>query len=518
MRLARVAEISKVFLEEGLGLGEAPEVERGSPDGARPDAAATDAQRAARLRRALERLGPTFVKFGQLLATRVDLFSAEFLRELGKLRTHVPPFPWEEARRIVEAELGATLEAVFAEFPAEPVASASIAQVYRARLRDTGEWVAVKVERPDLDETLRRDLDLLLDVSSFVDRLVPAYHRSLVHRVAGEYAARAHQEIDLLAEARAMERFGEVLTPLREFRVPRVRLDLCTARLLVMEWLDGELLERVEDADALAARGVSPRALASAMLRLQLVMSYEYGFVHGDTHPGNVILMEGGQLGLIDFGLHGEVPRPLCDRMLELLFYQSSGRTDEAVAAFLQIFTPNPDAELSEFEQQLRRVLGQSAAGTARESRLTAQLVDGLRLGARYRLRAQSALFVVLRNLTIVEGIVLTYCPELDVIGEARAVLGDILRRRALGAVGRGDLEQLLPLLLLNLSQRPQLADRLLRLERAFTAAGNLGEFLEREGVIDRRPPPRPQPWWLALLLGALGALLALAFARLAGC
>lgn len=508
MQLARVAEISKVFLEEGLGLADSDDTAKGAaPTG-------LDEQRARRLRRALERLGPTFVKFGQMLATRVDLFSPEFLRELGKLRSHVPPFSTAEARASIEKELGRPIEEVFAEFPEQPVASASIAQVYRAKLHDHDAWVAVKVQRPRLHETLSSDLAVLIEVSRFVDRLVPAYHRSLVHRVAVEYAARARQEIDFLAEANAIARFADVLETLPEFRVPSVRLDLCSERLLIMEWLDGPLLDEVDDRRRLRELGVEPRSLASAMLRLQLGMSYEHGFVHGDTHPGNIILLPEGRFGLIDFGLHGSVPRRLCDKMLELLFYQSWGRTDEAVSAFLQIFTPDPDLDLEEFSRELKRVLTQNDARSARDSKLTAQLVEGLRLGARYRLQAQSDLFVVIRNLTIVEGIVLTYAPEMDLITEVREILGGILQRRAFGTLMRGELKQLLPLSLLTLSQRPLLLDRLLRLERSFIDAQTLGEFLRHEGVLEPPKRVRVLPPWLPLLFGLAGGVAASAVMR----
>jgi ubiquinone biosynthesis protein len=515
MNFGRLAEISRVFLEEGLGAGD-PEVAEAGESASGDESA--DAVRAARLRRALERLGPTFVKFGQLLATRVDLFSDAFLHELRQLRTHVPPFPTSEARELIRRELGRELTEVFSEFPDAPVASASIAQVYRARLLDGGAEVAVKVQRPNLEQALLADLDVLMQLSRFIDRLVPAYHRSMVHQVAAEYATRARSEIDFVVEAQAMRRFAGVIATLPEFRVPTVQLELCTPRLLVMEWLDGVLLDHVESAEGLRSHGVEPSAFARSMLRLQLGMSYEHGFVHGDTHPGNVILMPSSQIGLLDFGLHGQVPRWLCDRMLELLSYQSAGRTDDAVDAFLEIFSPAPDADIEAFRQELRVVLTQSDAHTARESRITGQLVDGLRVGAKYRLKAQSDLFIVLRNLAIVEGIVLQYCPELDIVAEARQIIAEILRRRALGTGTLADFRRLMPMLLLTLSQRPLLSERLLRLERSFAESRNLGEFLRAEGVLEPKQPPPPAVGTstvLAALLGALiGALAAYWFAN----
>jgi ubiquinone biosynthesis protein len=515
MRLARIAEISKVFFEVGLGFSAENKDAPVTTSAGHHEPASSDTERAAKLRHALERLGPTFIKFGQLLATRVDLFSEDFLRELAKLRCHVPPFPAIEARRIIEQELGREVDQIFTDFPSEPVSAGSIAQVYRAQLRETGEWVAVKVQRPNLRHLIDTDLSVLIEVSRFIDRLVPAYHRSMVHQVASEYAARARQEIDFCAEARAMGRFIQVVANLPEFRVPNVKVELCTEHLLVMEWFDGVLLDQVSGPVELAALGISPRSFATAMLRLQLIMSYEHGFVHGDTHPGNIILLAGAHIGLVDFGLHGDVPRRLCDKMLELLFYQSSGRTDEAVTTFLQIFSPSSDVKIGDFEQRLRAILAEGNAPTGGGSKITAQLVDGLRLGARYQLRAESDLFIVLRNLAIVEGIVLTYCPELEFVPEARKILSGILERRALGVVQNPELRQLLPMALLTLSQRPQLIDRLMRLERSFTEARSLGDFLLKEGVFDHQKPARYPAWWVLLLMCVVVSVLTLVLAWL---
>lgn len=514
MEVGRLAEISRVFLEEGLALsGHRADDDRKAGEHRLPE---NDTEKAARLRRALSRLGPTFVKFGQLLATRLDLFSPEFLAELSQLRAHVPAYPTEEALRILTEDLDEDVSAVFYDFPDTPVASASMAQVYRARLVTTGAEVAVKVSRPQLKETLERDLKIIIELSRMLDHLLPVYHKSMIHSVAVEYAARARQESDMLAEARAMQQFSEVTAAVPEFSIPRVYMELCSSRVVVMEWLEGTLLDDVAGAEELSRLGREPHALAVSVLELQLVMSYEYGFVHGDTHPGNLILLEDGQIGLIDFGLHGHVPRRLCDQMLELLFHQAHGRTREAVHTFQQIFAATAHIDRAKFEAELTDVL-RADPKDSDQNPLTGQLVAGLRLGARYQLRAQSELFLVLRNLTIVEGIVLTYCRDLDIVEEARRILGRIMFRRARHGLYGTQLSHVLPLLLLNLSKRTQFVDGLLRLERSFTDSVDLGEFLEREGVFERqRPPPRQSPWVL-LLLGVLGAVVGALLMRLFG-
>jgi ubiquinone biosynthesis protein len=327
----------------------------------------------------------------------------------------------------------------------------------------------------------------------------------MVHRIAEEYVQRARSELDFVTEANAIGRFADVLETVPEFRAPKVYRDLCTPRLVVMEWLEGAKLDTVKGKDDLLALGFDPESFARSMLKLQLSMSYEHGFVHGDTHPGNIILLPTGQIGLIDFGLHGYVPRLLRDKMLEMLFNQASGKYDEAIEAFISVFQPDPSSDLDAFRRELKVVLVEAGrAKDIKDARFTDQLIKGTRVGARYQLKAPSELFTVIRNLTIVEGIVLRYCPTIDPVVEVRNITGAILRRRIFGPSMREQMTELVPQILLTLSQRPRLADRLLRLERSFSEAKNLGDFLRKERVIESPAPAKSQAW-LLLLVGLLG-------------
>lgn len=538
MQIGRMAAITKILVEEGLGFltesrsepekaqkaitdgKEGAESEKGGEDEEATALAkqnVSDAELAKRLRKTLERLGPTFVKFGQMLGTRVDLFSEAFLEELGKLHSDVAPYPTPQAREIIEEELGRKVDEVFEDFPDEPVAAASIAQVYRARLRDRAEddtgFVAIKVQRPNLEETLLRDLDALIGLSGVIDRLVPRYRRSMVHKVAEEYVRRAKGELDFLSEARAIDQFADVMQSLPEFRTPGVRHELCTPRMLVMEWLEGTKLDSVHRPEELAALGFEPTTFARSMLRLQISMSYEHGFVHGDTHPGNVILLPSGQIALIDFGLHAHIPRALRDAMLEMIFYQASGRHAEAVENYVRIFKPDPASDIEGFKRKMTALLAEEGKTSAiSDNRITEQLIKGMRIGASYRLEAPSELLMVLRNLAIVEGIVLRYAPSIDSDEEVKTIVGDIMKRKVFGPSMREEMTQLLPHVLLTLSQRPRLAERMLQLERAFNASKSLGEFLRHENVIAPLRPPRSSsgPMLLGVLIGAvLGFLLA---------
>lgn len=517
MRLSRVAEISSVFMEEGLGFLTESKPAQG-PEGSDAAPSMSSAEIAARLRRTLEKLGPTFVKFGQMLATRIDLFGPEIVDELSKLQSHVPPFPTDEARRIVEEQLGKKIPDVFASFPDEPIAAASIAQVYKARLRGeggaAGEWVAVKVQRPGLEQSLLSDLDVLVDVSGLIDRLVPAYRRSMVHRVAEEYAHRARGELDFVAEARVIDEFGALFTTYPEFRAPRVHPSLSTARVLVMEWLEGKKLDAIKSPEALRAAGYPPHDFARSMLRLQVSMAYEHGLVHGDTHPGNLILLGDGKIGVIDFGLHARVPPTLRDKMLEMVLHQAAGRIDESIDAYCSVLAPDAGVDLAAFKRDLREVFdgaGETGKQTMGEGPITRQFVRALRVASKHRIKAQSELFVVIRNLTIVEGIVARYAPDLDPVPEVRTITADIVKRRLTGPRMREEITQLMPQIFLTISKRPQLVERLLKLERAFVESATLGEFLERQDVIRRALPRSTSPLLFGLVLAiglGLGVLL----------
>lgn len=513
MKLSRLAKISSVFLEEGLGFltEKRPEPKEGEGE------APSNAELGKRLRQSLERLGPTFVKFGQMLGTRVDLFDEHIIAELGQLHSHVPPFSNEEAHAILEAELGAPVDEIFSELSEDPVAAASIAQVYRGRLKADGAQVAVKVQRPGLEDSLLSDLEALVEVSGFIDVLVPKYRRAMVHKVAEEYSHRARQEIDFLAEAKAMEQFADVLATLPQFRVPAVYRELCTPKVLVMEWLEGTKLDELGTREELSAKGFDPTEFARSMLTLQISMSYEHGFVHGDTHPGNIILLPSGHIGLIDFGLNAHVPRALREKMLETLFYAASGRVDEAASAFADVVGPDASADRTALENDLKKVIADAAEAKGDEAAVTKQLVDGMRVAARHRITARSELFMVVRNLTIVEGIVKRYAPELDPAEELKVITGGILRRRLFGPSIRDEMTALLPQIVLTLSKRPRLAERLLQLERSFVDSKNLGEFLRKERIL-QPPPPEPGYGVLALaLVGALGVAAGFALHLLAG-
>lgn len=268
--------------------------------------------RAARLRRHLTALGPAFVKLGQVLSTRADVLPASYCRELAELQDNLPPAPREHAAALLEREMGGVpVASIFArEFPPEPVAAASLAQVYRARLRD-GPEVAVKLQRPGLAAAVALDATILRAMARVARTLLPL--RSDVVGIVDELVGRIFDEMDYVAEAASAERFaaayavdggaGAGLAGL--VRAPRIVPELSTRAVLVMEWIDGA---RLTDVDALFASGLTPRDALDRGVRCSLHQLLGAGFMHSDPHPGNLVVARDGALVYLDFGMVVEIP------------------------------------------------------------------------------------------------------------------------------------------------------------------------------------------------------------------
>jgi ubiquinone biosynthesis protein len=259
-----------------------------------------------RLRRVLEEAGGVYVKLGQIGATRVDLLPPDVCAELAKLQSQAPTEPAEGIRAVIEAELGLPVEDAFAEFDWEPLAAASIGQTHTARLA-SGEAVVVKVQRPGIAEVMERDLAALALLARFAERRTPLGRSLGTGEVLDQFARSLRAELDFTREARStadMAALAAVDGGGSTARIPRVHAELCTARVLVQERLDGVTADRP---GALAAAGLDRRALATALLRTVLRQVLQFGFFHADPHPGNVMVLADGSLGLIDFGAVGRL-------------------------------------------------------------------------------------------------------------------------------------------------------------------------------------------------------------------
>ena len=255
----------------------------------------------ARIRRALEELGPSFIKLGQLMATRGDIFPTEYIEEFSKLQDRVPPVPFEEIQAIIENELKQPLDEVFDHFNPQSLAAASVAQVHSAYLK-SGEKVAVKVIRPGIDKRIRNDIEVMYYFAARIEK------RYELGRVLGainlvkEFERTIFRELDMLIEAGNIERFTQSFEEIEEIYIPKVHWLHTSKSVLVMEHIEGIRMDRV---DEIRSKGIDPQEIANIGLRSFSRQLMQAGIFHADPHPGNTLVMDDGRVSLVDFGIVG---------------------------------------------------------------------------------------------------------------------------------------------------------------------------------------------------------------------
>ncbi len=269
------------------------------------------------LRQRLLKLGPTFIKIGQSISTRADLLPIAYVTELSKLQDSVPAFPHEVAMSIIERELGKSLGDAFAEIEDEPVAAASLGQVYRGRLH-TGEVVAIKVQRPNLEKVINFDIAVLRSIARFMERFPRLVRGVDWQGTLNEFATVIFQEMNYVQEGQNAETFRRHFSRWREVYVPKIHWTHTSVRVLTMEYIDGS---KVIDLEGLRARGINPPDVIKLIARTYLKQLLEDGFFHADPHPGNLRVMPDGRLAFFDFGMVGRITPQLQSMMIDAFFH-----------------------------------------------------------------------------------------------------------------------------------------------------------------------------------------------------
>jgi len=254
-----------------------------------------------RIRLVLEELGPSFIKLGQLMSTRADIFPSDYIEEFKKLQDQVPPTPFTKIRRVLESELKRPLDRIFDEFDSEPVAAASVGQVHVAKLF-SGEKVAVKVIRPGIDKKIREDIRLMYFLANKIEKTFEVGRILGVVNLVKEFERVIFRELDMLIEAGSIEKFAFNFKDVEEIYIPKVYWDYTTKSVLVMEHIDGIKMDQVE---AIRALGIDPKEIALIGLRSFSRQLMQYGFFHADPHPANTLVMSDGRVSLVDFGITG---------------------------------------------------------------------------------------------------------------------------------------------------------------------------------------------------------------------
>ncbi|MEO0455355.1 MAG: AarF/ABC1/UbiB kinase family protein [Cyanobacteria bacterium P01_A01_bin.114] len=396
--------------------------------------AATRQKRANQLRRILTNLGPTFIKVGQALSTRPDLVRPDFLDELIKLQDRLPAFSTKIAHRIIEADLGRTPEEVFSYISPEPVAAASLGQVYRARLF-SGEDVAVKVQRPNLLPTICRDLYLMRWAAGWLAPFLPLNLGHDLTLIVDEFGSKLFEEIDYLNEGRNAEKFAANFQDDPVVKVPAIYWRYCNTHVLTLEWIDGF---KLTDLDRVREAGLDTDTLIEIGVTAGLRQLLEFGFFHADPHPGNLFALADGRMAYIDFGMMDQLDQSMKETLVDSVVHLINQDYGNLANDFVKLGFLTPDTDIRPivpaFELVFQDAIGASV-GNFNFKSITDKFSEVM---YEYPFRVPAKFALIIRSLVTQEGLALTLNPAFKIVEIAypyvarRLLMGETpsLRRR----------------------------------------------------------------------------------------
>jgi ubiquinone biosynthesis protein len=382
----------------------------------------------------LEKLGPTFIKLGQLLSTRGDLLPEPYLEALARLQDQIEPFSYDEVEHIVSSELGVRISKAFAEFDREPTAAASLAQVHRARMRD-GRAVVVKVQRPGVREQIVEDLEALEEVAEFIDAHTEIGKRYEFSNMLTELRHSLLRELDFKREAGNLRKLG---TSLREFErivVPEPIEDFTTSRVLTMEYIPGEKITSLSPLRLLELDGAS---LAEELFRAYLKQILVDGFFHADPHPGNVFVTDDDRIALLDLGMVAHISGSFQENLLQLLLAISEGRGDEAAEISMKMGEPKPNFDKRDFEHRVARLVARHADATLDRIDAGHVVLEITRISADCWFRLPAEFTMIAKALLNLDRVVYTLAPDFDPNAIIREEATNLLTQRIAKSIEPG--------------------------------------------------------------------------------
>jgi len=411
--------ITRTHLEKYVDLGKKVLLRKGGKE-------ITSLSRWERMRMALEELGPTFVKAGQLMSSRPDLLPHELIVELEKLQDSVPPFSGEEAERLVEQELGKPISDLFYEFTDTPIASASIAQVHEAVLQG-GEKVAVKVQRPRIEQIIEVDLEIMLHLATLMEKHLQGMDILNPAGIVNEFERSIRKEIDFTIEATHIERFGNNFRRVQTIHVPKVYRNYTTRKILTMEFIDGI---KVSNLDALLKSGNDPKTIASRGTDLVLKQVFEHGFFHADPHAGNIMVLDNNIICFIDFGMMGR-PLPKQGEYLSSIIVGIVNRDAKRITkTFLQLSNSRRIENIDQLEYQVDELVDQYSYLPLKDINMGQLLNEVIKLYVAYKLKMPPNLYLLVKALVSIEGVGRVLDPDFNMVKHMEPFAKKLLKAR----------------------------------------------------------------------------------------
>jgi predicted unusual protein kinase regulating ubiquinone biosynthesis (AarF/ABC1/UbiB family) len=393
-------------------------------------AAATGAS-AEELASDLEKLGPTFIKLGQLLSTRADLLPKPYLDALERLQDHVEPISFEEVERIISSELGIRISKAFAEFETEPLAAASLAQVHRAYMRD-GRAVVVKVQRPNIREQIVEDLEALNEIARFLDAHTELGRRYEFENMLVNLRKSVLRELDFKMEANNLISIGQNLAEFEKIIVPDPVEDFTTSRVLTMEYIPGKKITMLSPLRVLEIDGAG---LAEELFRAYLKQILIDGLFHADPHPGNVFLTDDDRIALLDLGMVGHVTRGFQDNLLRLLLAESEGRGEDAAEIAIKMGEPKTGFDRAEYVRRVAEFVAEHTEANLTHLNAGQVTLEITKISADCWFRMPAEFTMIAKALLNLDKVVYTLEPSFDPNAVIRERATEIIQRNIIKSI-----------------------------------------------------------------------------------
>jgi ubiquinone biosynthesis protein len=397
---------------------------------------AESAPKAEELAADLEKLGPTFIKLGQLLSTRADLLPVPYLEALTRLQDQIEPFPFEEVDTIVSGELGVRLSKAFADFDPQPLAAASLSQVHRAQMRD-GREVVVKVQRPNIREQIVEDLEALGQIAQFIDSHTELGKRYDFENMLNGLRKSVLRELDFKLEANNLITFAENLREFDRIIIPAPVEDFCTSRVLTMDYIHGK---KITDLSPLRLMEIDGPSLARELFRAYLKQILLDGFVHADPHPGNVFLTDDNQIALLDLGMVARLLPGFRDNVLRLLLAISEGRGEEAAEVTIRTGEPKDRFDKIEFTKRIGELVAEHADASLSRLNSGQVVLEITKISADCWFRLPSEFTMVAKALLNLDRSVFTLDPGFEPAAIIRQRSMEILQRNLMQSIAPANL------------------------------------------------------------------------------
>jgi ubiquinone biosynthesis protein len=422
--IKRSREIALVFSKHGFhGALTAIGLETWLAGSAAPSSNADQGSLAIRARRALEELGPTFIKLGQILSTRPDLLPPVFIQEFEKLQDRAPSVPVEDVIEQVENALGHPLAELYAEFDPEPIATASMAQVHRARLFD-GRDVVIKVQRPGIGPQIRSDLAILYYMAKLGEATVDEIGLYNPVGIVREFDRAINEELNFLHEAANNETARENATGVADYIIPEIIQELTASTVITQTYIDGEKLSSIEVG--------SERALKLCTIAMEAAFQQIFtdGFFHGDPHPGNMLVTQSNQVAFLDWGLVGTLSVGQQDELVDLIVAIISNDVDGITRTVLRMGRPDGRVNLRHLRTDVQRIRDLHLTRSLDKLNLGAMMEDIMEVAHTHRIRVNPEYALLTKATATVEGVLRSVYPDLDIIGTLKPYAERLLKDR----------------------------------------------------------------------------------------